>query len=86
MHPQSLKTQLTIVASFVVLTALSLWLMVAPTMMTFSTYAAVTSLVIGVAVVTLNASHNARPTGSLGQLLYETEQDGSADIFQRRRR
>lgn len=85
MHPQSLKTQLTILASLVVLTALSLWLMIAPTFLTFSTYVAVTSLVIGVAVVTLNTSRNARPTGSLGQLLYETEHDGPADIFQRRR-
>ena len=46
---------------------------VVPTAMGLSTYAALVSLAVGLAAVTLSAARNARPTGSLGQLLYETD-------------
>jgi hypothetical protein len=50
-----------------------------PNVMWFSTYAMITGLALAVAAVTLNAAHNALPTGSLGQLLYETDHPSRVD-------
>lgn len=85
MYPLSFRTHVTLFVALVLPAALSVWLMVVPTFMTLSTYAAVTTLLIGVAAVTLHSANNARPTGSLGQLLYETERNDSTNIFERRR-
>ena len=38
-----------------------------------STYAVASVLLLAFAIVTANTTTNAQPTGSLGQLLYETE-------------
>lgn len=73
MIPLSTRTAMTLFIGLVVPAALSLWLLSVPDVMSVSTYAAVTVLLIGVAAVTLNSARNAGPTGSLGQLLYETE-------------
>lgn len=85
MNPLSLRTQLTVFVALSVPAALSVLLMFVPALMTMSTYAAIAVLIIGVAAVTLHTAHNARPTGSLAQLLYETEGSGAArDPFSRR--
>jgi hypothetical protein len=38
-----------------------------------STWLAFGAVLLGMAIVTFNTANNAQPTGSLGQLLYETE-------------
>lgn len=73
MIPLSTRTVITVFIALVVPAALSLSLRSVPDVMSVSTYAAFTALLIGVAAVTLNSARNAGPTGSLGQLLYETE-------------
>ena len=73
MIPLSFKTQVTLLFALAVPAAASLWLMAVPGVMSVSTYGALTALLIAVAAVTLNSARNAGPTGSLGQLLYETE-------------
>jgi hypothetical protein len=73
MNPLSNRTFIFIFIALAVPAGLSLWLLTVPDMMSTSTYAAVTTLLIGVAAVILNSARNAGPTGSLGQLLYETE-------------
>ena len=73
MIPLSLRTQTMLLFALAVPAAASLWLMAVPGVMSVSTYSALTALLIAVAAVTLNSARNAGPTGSLGQLLYETE-------------
>jgi hypothetical protein len=73
MIPLSYRTYLTLFIALVVPASLSLWRLAVPEFMSTSTYAAVTALLIGVAMVTLTSARNAGSTGSLGQLLYETE-------------
>ena len=71
--PLSNRTLITLFIALVVPATLSLWRLAVPDLMSTSTYAALTALLIGVAIVTLNSARNAGPTGSLGQMLYETE-------------
>jgi hypothetical protein len=71
--PLSVQTQLAVGFALFVPVVLSLWKMLVPELMTTSTYAMVTALVIGIAAVTLKSVQGAQPTGSLGQLLYDTE-------------
>ena len=73
MTPLSFKTQITLLFAIAVPAAASLWLIAGAGVMSVSTYGALTALLIAVAAVTLNSARNAGPTGSLGQLLYETE-------------
>ena len=73
MIPLSLRTQLTVFLALGVTAAMSIWVMAVPSVMSMSTYTALTALVLGVATVTLNSSRNAQSPGSLGELLYETE-------------
>jgi hypothetical protein len=47
--------------------------MVVPSAMWLSTYLAFLGVAAALGAVTLTAASNARPTGSLGQLLYQTE-------------
>ena len=42
-----------------------------------STYATVSVLLLALLIVTANTAINAQPTGSLGQLLYETDRGQS---------
>ena len=73
MNPLSNRTFILVFISLALPAGLSLWLLTVPGIMSTSTYAAVTTLVIGVTAVVLNSARNAGPTGSLGQLLYETD-------------
>ncbi len=73
MNPLSNRTCILIFIALACPAVLSLWMLTVPGQMSTSTYAAVTALLIGVMAVTLNSARNAGPTGSLGQLLYETE-------------
>jgi hypothetical protein len=82
MNRLSGRTYITLfIALFIALVlpaTLSVWRLAVPGVMSTSTYAALTALLIGVAVVTLNSARNAGPTGSLGQMLYETEHPARA--------
>lgn len=71
--PLSVQAQLAIGFALFVPVVLSLWKMLVPDLMTTSTYAVVTALVIGIAAMALKSVHGAQPAGSVGQLLYETE-------------
>jgi hypothetical protein len=73
MNPLSNRTYLLIFVALAFPAVLSLWMLTVPGLMSTSTYAAVTALLISVMAVTLNSARNAGPTGSLGQLLYETD-------------
>ena len=78
MNPLSNRTFILVFISLALPAGLSLWLLTVPGVMSTSTYAAVTALLLGVTAVTLNSARNAGPTGSLGQLLYETDHPAAA--------
>lgn len=71
MHPRSSSaTRLTVLVS--AFFAVALALAVIP-LASVSTYAAVSVLLLALVIVTADTALNAQPTGSLGQMLYETE-------------
>ena len=53
---------------------------VVPGVMWPSTYVAHIGLAVTLSVVTLSAARNARPTGSLGQLLYQSDHSSFAPV------
>jgi hypothetical protein len=62
------------------------------TLASLSTYAVASILLMALAIVTVKTAMSAQPTGSLGQLLYETEHppsvpnphvDGKEDVVRR---
>lgn len=71
---RSLDTKLMLAGALTLPVSLLVGLMVVPTAMTVSSFIALVVLLLCVGAVTLNSARNARPTGSLGQILYETEQ------------
>ena len=76
MIAHSFDTKLMFAGALTLPVTLSLGLMVVPTVMTLSSFAALVLLLLCIMAVTLNSARNARPTGSLGQMLHETEQRG----------
>ena len=78
MRPQSSSApRLTflVFASF----ALALAVVVMPSA-SLSTYAALSVLFLALVIVTINTATNARPTGSLGQTLYETDNPATVAV------
>ena len=67
----SSQTSLTLLAVPVLLGLL--YAALTPLGVSSSTWVAFGALLLGVAIVTFNTANNTQPTGSLGQLLYETE-------------
>jgi hypothetical protein len=51
----------------------SLWLLTVPGTMGPSTYAVLAGLIIATAAIGLNSWKNSQPTGSMGQLIHETD-------------
>ena len=52
---------------------ISFWLMLVPETLSAFTYALSVTAIVAVGVVTLNSYRNGQPTGSMAQLLHETE-------------
>jgi len=74
MIARSFETKLMLAGALTLPVSLSLGVLAVPTVMTLSSFATLVVLLLCVGAVTLNSARNARPTGSLGQMLYETEQ------------
>ena len=83
MIPLSSRIVITVFIALVVPATLSIWLLSVPDLMSASTFSVLAALLISVAAVTLMSARNAGPTGSLGQLLYETEHPVQKDARRR---
>ena len=73
MTPLSIRTLLAGFLALTCVSALSIWAVTVPNVISASTYAAIAALLIALGAVTLISARNGGATGSLGQLLYETE-------------
>lgn len=80
MIARSLNTKLMLAGALTLPISLSLGLMVVPAVMTLSSFGVLGMLLLGGVAVTLNSARNARPAGSLGQMLYETEQSARGQV------
>ena len=71
------------VAGLAVASGAAMWILAGPAMMSTSSLVALTALLVAIAAVTLISARNGSPTGSVGQLLYETEHPVRADVKRR---
>jgi hypothetical protein len=72
MAPLSNSSRLKVAAGLLACCLLSLWLMGVPDTLTPSTYAMVATLLIALTSVAIMTFRNGQATGSIGQLIYET--------------
>ena len=61
--------------SFLLPCTVAVWLALGHTTMTSGTFAMLAALGLGIAAVTVNTLSNGRSTGSIGQLIHETDID-----------
>jgi hypothetical protein len=73
MTPLSNSTRFKVGFGLLACCLLSLWLMGVPETLTVSTYAMVATLLIALTAVAVTAFRNGQATGSIGQLIYETD-------------
>ena len=78
MNPRSSLRPLLTALLFALLPVATLFLVLVMSNAALSTFVACVVLVIAVAAVTLKSAVGAGPTGSVGQLLYETEHPAPA--------
>jgi hypothetical protein len=78
MTPGILTTRILVFVALALPAALSIWALAVADLMSVSTYAAIAALVIAFGAVTVTSVRNGGATGSLGQLLYETEHPARA--------
>jgi hypothetical protein len=67
------STRLSIALALVVTSSAALWLIAVPDTITWSTFAMFVALLTALTAVTVKTYTNGRATGSVGQLLHETD-------------
>jgi hypothetical protein len=67
------KSWFTLAIALVVPFLLTTWVMLVPKAMSLFTYSWCVTILMALAAVVLNSFRNGQATGSMGQLLYETE-------------
>jgi hypothetical protein len=67
------RSQYTIAAALLVPCVLALWMLLVPDRLSALTYLLTTTIVLASAAVTLTAWQNGQGTGSMAQLIHETE-------------
>jgi hypothetical protein len=67
------RSQYTIAAALLVPCVLALWMLLVPDRLSPLTYLLTTTIVLASAAVTLTAWQNGQGTGSMAQLIHETE-------------
>jgi hypothetical protein len=73
MIPLTNKSRFTLALALLVPLLLSAWVLLVPGSMSLFTYAWSVTIVMALAAVVLNSFRNGQATGSMAQLLHETE-------------